>query len=207
MGGDSPETPGRSRRPGPKPGSKRAGQRVLTDDRRAAARRLYEQTSTTRDLIARTFGIAGNTITNAVSAEGWRRGETLVVGPDGLGGACPGVDLCPVRIKAQRRLYATLERRLCEAEDQSLGDSAADRERAVRALSSLTRTLDKLIDMDRQAGEALRDAAVADGPGKAVRKTGHASGQTEGEAPYDVDGLRRALSRRLAGLLGGGEAG
>jgi hypothetical protein len=85
-----------------------------------------------------------------------------------------------------RRIYESLLLRLERAEGMAAAPTLADREREIRNLGALTRTLDKLAAMDRAAASAALASPA---------------GRPEDEAPYDIEQLRRDLSDKLERLV------
>src|SRR3954453_14862593 len=104
---------------------------------------------------------------------------------DGKNAICPGIGLCPVRGSAHRRLHNALLERIRESEERDDQPTATDRERAVRALAAMVRTLDKLTEMDRE----IAAAATAASP--------MPRGATEHETADDVEALRRDVAERV----------
>ena len=148
---------------------------------RAVARRLYETTFTPMVAIGRELGVTAPTIARLVRRGGWRRRAAARPSPDGGGTICPGIGLCPVRADVQRRLHVQLLARIEAA--GTAAPAPAERERDIRALGGLTRTLEKLMAMDRDTAAAA------------------AEGHKEETAPDDLDALREALSQRLERLV------
>jgi hypothetical protein len=163
-------------------------------DALAVARRLFETTRTPLTVIARQIGVSTFRIRRHIRMEGWRRCRTARPNPDGSGLVCPGLPLCPVRTGLHRRLYGSLLVRIHRAEAVAEEISAAERERDIRVLAAMTRTLDKLMGMDRDAAAD----ALAGGYGAASID---GDGSSEERAPYDVETLRRELSDRLDRLV------
>lgn len=152
----------------------------LTPAMLSLARTLYETTPKPVAVIAAEAGMSPRSVERHARRGGWARLSPSALTPEGL--LCSGLGLCPLRAALHRRLYAALERRLELAEAAPVDGTEAGRERAVRTLAALTRTLDKLMDMDRDAVAAAGKPAPS--PGRE-------------EAPYDVEALRRALSQKL----------
>lgn len=89
----------------------------------------------------------------------------------------------------RKRLTALVERQIAEIEAHLAGNpKGRDQERDARTLSNLTRTLDKLIELKRQAARERAEAK---------RMKDAANQHEEGESD---DALRTDLARRLARL-------
>jgi hypothetical protein len=172
MAGESDRTPGRG------------AWRVLTPDRAVAARRLYETTAIPVARIAQEVGVSRGTILYHANRERWLRASTAAKPRFGQGTLCLGLALCPLRNAIHRRLFDSLEARIRLAESRGEAPSALERERDMRVLSALTRMLEKLVAMDR---DAVREAGGATTPGTAE----------DAKAPYDVEALRRELTDSL----------
>ena len=86
-------------------------------------------------------------------------------GADGKNAICPGIGLCPVRGSAHRRLHdALLDAHPREPRSATMRPTAADRERDVRSLGAMVRTLEKLTahgsrDRRRRDGRLARRGA------------------------------------------------
>jgi transposase-like protein len=173
-------------RPSALPNGRLRRLRALTEETLENARRLYETTSTPIERIAGEAGIHRSTLLYHAIRLHWVRHGHAGAAHDGAGTVCPGIALCPVRTTTQRRLHDLLLARLRLAETKSEEATAADRERAVRSLSGLVRTLEKLTAMDREA--VARPRARRRDPSEEI-------------APYDVEELRQELSRKLELLL------
>jgi LysM repeat protein len=90
----------------------------------------------------------------------------------------------------RKRLTALVERQIAEIETRLAGNpKGRDQERDARTLSNLTRTLDKLIELKR---EAARERAEA----KRLKEAANQDGDGE-----SADALRTDLARRLARLV------
>lgn len=152
----------------------------------AAARLLYETTPATLKDISRLIGVQPQTAKRYFVRENLIRAKQDIDHPDGRGKLCAGISFCALRSELHARLYANLERRLHgmeETKEKLL--SASEREKDVRSLSSMVRSVEKLHEMDRAAAKAFIDLSPS---------------ASEDEAPYDMEELRRELSDRLARL-------
>jgi hypothetical protein len=167
----------------------------LTGDRLETARVLFETTPRSMQAIGVAVGVAPATIHHYAVRLGWRRGKAEAAAASPRGMICPGVGLCPARPITHRKLFDTISERIARCQAEGSEGSAAERERGVRALGALTRMFERLAAMDRAL--ALEERGLA--------REGAAAGAraaAEEIAPYDVEGLRRELSRELDKLLG-----
>lgn len=179
-----------------------------------ALRRAYEQGVATVDAICAEFNVKPHLLYRRARAEGWRLRKAPLqpaAKPRRSGAAAkarrkaagtrrpaatpaasnePGT---PEREALIRRLYRRFERHLADS-DLRLGgageggsESAAERE--ARTLSTLARTLEKLIELEQDAARRARPAAP------------------EAMMEQDVDRLREELARRIRRAARGGEDG
>lgn len=167
-----------------------AGRRARPDW--AAIRAAYEADNETVREICAAHGIRSACLYERRAAEGWRRradrrkpsrAARARAVPRPSGRARSGERAALVR-RLYRRFTSQLE--ALDARLESVGDAAAatDGEKEARALATLARTLEKLIEIEDGIGRA--DAA----------RTGGARDRTE----HDVDRLRLALARRIERL-------
>lgn len=147
----------------------------------AAIKRAWAEDKLTPKEIAAAYGLSYQKLSARARAEGWRKGES---GREGNAekqrpASTPGL---------MKRLRQLLERQIEEIENtESEEGGAAARERDARTLSSLIRTMEKLLEMQRER-EARR----------------RARNEERGE---DAELLRGELARRLARLARSADAG
>jgi len=167
----------------------------LTGEALELARVLFETTPRSMQAIGGQVGVAPATIHHYARRQGWVRGRASAPASSPAGTICPGLGLCPARPMTLRKLFDTIAERIARCQAEGAEGSAAERERGVRSLGSLTRMFEKLAAMDRalalEEGGLPREGAAAG-----------ARAAAEEIAPYDVEGLRRELSRELDKLIG-----
>jgi hypothetical protein len=158
-----------------------------TQGRIAAARKRFETTSDSFASIAREVGVPRSTLDRQRLRQGWTR--PVASSEENKSGSpiCPGIGLCPIRQNAHRRLYDALLSRIRGAEAREPAAAAVDRERDMRMLAAMVRTLERLTAMDRDIVAAMEPAR-----------------QDERDRSDDVEALRRDLAQRLERLLGAG---
>lgn len=137
-------------------------------------RRLYEQTATPLKAIGAEVGVSNAAICNRAAHEGWIR----FAGARKSRRQLPKI---PSRAELIARLYRAFEKQIEEVEAR-FGEASADAgEQDARTLGTLARTLEKLIELDREQ-----------------------TGDRDKEEPADLARLRQTLSDRLRRLAGGG---
>ncbi|MFP4003313.1 MAG: hypothetical protein ACLFV8_06025 [Alphaproteobacteria bacterium] len=143
---------------------------------------LYADHSVPLREIERRCGVARSTITSRAKREGWpaRRPHRHNI-----------LHRPKYRILINR-MFRTLDRQMREIEQRlkaeaASGRSATARERDARTLSSLTRTLEKLGDLEKEAAAAVSAEAQSDAHDR--------------EETLDTEGMRAELEGRLARLL------
>jgi hypothetical protein len=183
-----------SGRPAAGPAVRMRSDAKLAGDRLETARMLFETTSRSMQAIGAEVGVAQGTIHRYAVRLGWLRGKAAAAAsPTGM--ICPGVGLCPARPITHRKLFDTMSERIARCQAEGPEGSAEERERGVRALGALTRMFERLAAMDRALAFEERG----------LNREGAAAGAraaAEEIAPYDVEGLRRELSRELDKLVG-----
>jgi hypothetical protein len=137
-------------------------------------RRLYEDTITTVSVIGAEVGVSDVTIHNRAKREGWVRHAEARKSRQQL----PRI---PSRAELIARLYRAFEKQIAEVESRFGQPSAEAGELDARTLGTLARTLEKLIELDRERTE-----------------------DRDKEEPADLARLRQKLSDRLRRLAGGG---
>jgi len=155
----------------------------------------FETSDRTITEISREVGVTPQTLARYVRRFGWVRGKSSVAVSDPKGTLCPGVGLCPARTMTHRRLFETLSDRIARIQADGGEGSAPERERGVRTLGVLTRMFEKLVAMDRVIQLDAAGEPVREGLAPLARST------AEEIAPYDVEELRRELSRELDKLV------
>lgn len=148
--------------------------------------------------IATQYGLTRQVLVATAKAKQWTlrkdRGKQAEKRPHRKGDGKKSVTSAALRV----RLTRLVERQIHEIEDQieTVG-SGADRERAARTLSNLTRTLEKLVELRRAARQERqarqRDLEQAKSKKAGVNGTEHRN-------------IRRELERRLARLSTGNRA-
>jgi hypothetical protein len=136
-------------------------------------RRLYEDTVTTVGAIGAQFGVSDVTIHNRAKREGWVRHAHARKSRQQL----PKI---PSRAELIARLYRAFEKQIAEVEARFGQPTADEGEQDARTLGTLARTLEKLIELDRERTE-----------------------DRDKEEPADLARLRQTLSDRLRRLAGG----
>jgi hypothetical protein len=191
-GGGALRTPQRT---GARPAVKMRADAKLTGEALERARVLFETTTRSMLAIGKQVGVAPATIHHYAERQGWVRGRASVPASSPAGTICPGVALCPARPMTLRKLFDTIAERIARCQAEGAEGSAEERERGVRSLAALTRMFEKLAAMDRAV--ALEE--------RGLPREGAAAGAraaAEEIAPYDLEGLRRELSRELDKLIG-----
>ena len=138
------------------------------------ARRLYEETGTPLHEIGAEVGRSAATIHYLAKRQGWVR----FAGARRSHRQLPRV---PGRAEMIARLYRAFERQVAEIEARFGDGGAAVGDEDARTLGSLARTLEKLIELDREQTE-----------------------DRQNQEPVDLDRLRKKLADHLRRLGGGG---
>ena len=177
-----------------KPSVRMRSDAKLTGEMLEAARVLFETTPQSMQAIGQSVGLSAGSIHRYAERQGWVRGRESTPASSPAGMICPGVGLCPARPMTLRKLFDTIAERIARCQAEGAEGSAAERESSVRSLGSLTRMFEKLAAMDR----AL---ALEEGGHRREGSAALARAAAEEIAPYDVEGLRRELSRELDKLI------
>jgi hypothetical protein len=146
----------------------------LDRERWGRVRQLYEQTATPLKAIGAEVGVSSAAICGRAAHQGWIR----FAGARKSQRQLPKI---PSRAELIARLYRAFEKQIAEVEARFGQPSADEGEQDARTLGTLARTLEKLIELDRERTED-RDT----------------------EEPPDLARLRQTLSDRLRRLAGGG---
>jgi hypothetical protein len=137
-------------------------------------RRLYEETARPLHAIGAEVNVSRTAIERRAAREGWFR----FAGARKSQRQLPKI---PSRAELIARLYRAFEKQIAEVEARFGQPGADEGEQDARTLGTLARTLEKLIELDRERTED-RDT----------------------EEPADLAQLRQKLSDRLRRLAGGG---
>jgi len=137
-------------------------------------RRLYEETPATLQAIGAEIGVSATMICRRAQNEGWIRFARARYRPK-------WAPKLPRRAELIARLYRAFEKQIAEVESRFDRPGAEAGEQDARTLGTLARTLEKLIELDREQTED-RDT----------------------EEPADLARLRQKLADRLRRLAGGG---
>lgn len=162
-------------------------------------RRAYERGEDTVSAICLKHAISESRLRRRARAQRWQRAgrrKSRPVGPVSKATSSGRVEheesgepVCSNRTALVRRLYARLDHHMTLMEQDHLDDGEADRARRARTLATLTRTLEKLIDMER----SLRQADE--------RRSGTAAADVVAEG-CDLGQLRHDLAQRIAHFVG-----
>lgn len=163
-----------------------------------AVKRAYEAGAETIAHICATYQISAGRLRRRAKRDGWRRRKTSAGQRKRTAGTKKRSSESSGNNRAQlvRRLYARLAHHMTLAERDGAQEgegSEADRERRARTLSTLARTLEKLIELERGLKQANGET------------TGAAAGKAGSSAPDDLEQFRNNLAQRIARL--GGNAG
>lgn len=167
--------------------------------------RAYLETTEPLADLARRFGISFQRIVAHAKKQGWpaRRISRAAKGehygtPETLPSHMSAQDKAETKDGLYTRLHNLLAHHIADAEERlaSIGSgveqsTAADRERDARTLSSLIRTLEKLIELD--------DRRVADAKNAVAEQKLEQLALTEGEMG-DAEDMRTELDRRFRRL-------
>jgi hypothetical protein len=182
-------------KPSVRPSVRMRSDAKLTGEMLEAARVLFETTTQSMQAIGEQVGVSAGTMHRYAERQGWVRGRESAPASSPAGMICPGVGLCPARPMTLRKLFDTMAERIARCQAEGAEGSADERERGVRSLGSLTRMFERLSAMDRALAHEERG----------LPREGAAAGAraaAEEIAPYDLEGLRRELSRELDKLVG-----
>ena len=157
--------------------------------------RAYKAGSMTIKALAERHGVAAATISRRAKKNGWLRGRPGPEGPPskakkaratrsarepaGTRGKTATKDL-------MRRMRRLLEHQIADIERSQKDDASVSDERSARTLSSMIRSLEKLLELEQ---------TLANGP---ADKKG-----SDDSAPPDADRLRADLEQRLSRLAAG----
>lgn len=158
------------------------GRYLKESDREQALRMAFEDGVITLARIAELFDISRSTLGRLSKAGGWRRSPTPVLRDAAHGQICPGLSLCPARTDSVARLNRELSEAIRSLESAGAAEDTTEREKRARTLNSLTRSLEKVSALD---GGLVRAGA------------GQPEAAEDGEAPYDIEQLRRELTERV----------
>jgi hypothetical protein len=137
-------------------------------------RRLYEETPATLEAIGAEVGVSATAICRRAQNEGWIRSARVRRRPK-------WAPQLPRRAELIARLYRAFEKQIAEVESRFGRPGADEGEQDARTLGTLARTLEKLIELDRERTE-----------------------DRDKEEPADLARLRQTLTDRLRRLAGGG---
>jgi hypothetical protein len=137
-------------------------------------RRLYESTAKSVHALGAEFGVSDATIHDHARREGWVR----YAGARKSQRQLPKI---PSRAELIARLYRAFEKQIAEVEARFGQPGEDEGEQDARTLGTLARTLEKLIELDRERTE-----------------------DRDKEEPADLARLRQTLTDRLRRLAGGG---
>jgi TolA-binding protein len=156
-----------------------SGSEAAADELWASARQRYEAGAETVSAIARSLSVTAQALTARARREGWAL----------RGAAKPKAKSQSTRVTLAR-VKALLEQRLADFEAQIAGlsaeASAATTERDIRAMNTLVRTLEKVLELERK--ERSRR--------KQQRDTDRRFDDAEREALADkLDGLSREIEQ------------
>ncbi len=148
-------------------------------------RRSYTQTNEPVSAICDRFGISAGSLYSRARRESWpkRRQTRDAAKPAGLAGPAQRHELVARLYETLRQQMTAIEKRLQLMPDLDDTNATATAERDARTLSTLVRTLEKLIELQ---GDAIK------GPGKVE----------DASAESDADKFRIELVRRIEGFKG-----